>query len=50
MRDESSELLESWKIGISRLPILIPALKVRYRPLMEGSHWSTRRCSFPCQS
>ncbi|KAI3670767.1 hypothetical protein L2E82_53736 [Cichorium intybus] len=28
MRDESSELLESWKIGISRLPILIPAFKV----------------------
>lgn len=27
MRDESSELLESWKIGISRLPILIPAFK-----------------------
>ncbi|KAI3739777.1 hypothetical protein L2E82_30188 [Cichorium intybus] len=27
MRDESSELLESWKIRISRLPILIPAFK-----------------------
>ncbi|KAI3681474.1 hypothetical protein L6452_36271 [Arctium lappa] len=27
MRDESFELLESWKIGISRLPILIPSFK-----------------------